>query len=312
MYNPVCCDPNAACFAKDEAVALCLPECKPGIHESDPVEYRTAWACDRVSVPSPAPARTPDVLVPPAPGLEQASTGELWTFYMYRSQSQSNYALQNINAGNLAGVMWYLQNEIVSGVYGGGAVRFGISRILRFKVQMRATQPLIDKGMHFGARVAFDSGKCTGPTCDFNWKTYGYYVGCNKLGDWPFPEYNTHYPGGVWYSLPGKCPALTYLEKDGCRQELDPGGLCFGKTPTGARDCTWNYEFAGELSLNELYAQSSKRSFWANPKDDAANTRKVQAAAALFRAKYGPDPPEPPCDFNREAFYGPDFWKKHR
>ena len=53
--------------------------------------------------------------------------------------------------------------------------KFGINRIVRFKVQYRAPQPLHEKGravcargfpcrgMDFGVRYAFDSGKCTGP-----------------------------------------------------------------------------------------------------------------------------------------------------
>ena len=26
----------------------------------------------------------------------------------------------------------------------------------------------------------------------------GYNVGCNKLGNWPFPTYDTHFEGGIW------------------------------------------------------------------------------------------------------------------
>ena len=43
--------------------------------------------------------------------------------------------------------------------------------------------------MNFGIRVAFDSGKCTGPDCNMDWRNYGYNVGCNNLGQWPFPMY---------------------------------------------------------------------------------------------------------------------------
>jgi len=67
---------------------------------------------------------------------------------------------------------------------------------------------------------------------------------------------------------------------------------------------------AGEISLEELYAyasanaiQSTANGFWANPEDDAANLRKVQAAEALFASKYGADLPTPPCDFNFGNFY---------
>lgn len=34
-------------------------------------------------------------------------------------------------------------------------------------------RPLLEKGMNFGIRVAFDSGKCTGPDCDMDWHDYG-------------------------------------------------------------------------------------------------------------------------------------------
>lgn len=198
--------------------------------------------------------------------------------------------------------MWYIQNEIVSGVYG-TPHRFGISRILRFKVAMRATQPLLDKGMNFGVRVAFDSGMCTGPGCDFDWRNYGYNVGCNRLGNYPFPQYNTHYRDAVWYSLPGTCPSKSYLDVTSVCEAQEPGGRCSG-IPTGTGNCTWNYEPAGNLTFRELYGNQTMNEFWANPNDDAANQRKVDAARALLAAKYGGDPPTPPCDFNFDRFYG--------
>lgn len=37
-------------------------------------------------------------------------------------------------------------------------------------------RPLLEKGMNFGIRVAFDSGKCTGPDCDMDWHDYGVWV----------------------------------------------------------------------------------------------------------------------------------------
>eukprot|EP00434_Breviolum_minutum_P005716 symbB.v1.2.005036.t1/scaffold291.1/size238869/1 len=158
--------------------------------------------------------------------------------------------------------------------------------------------------MNFGIRVAFDSGKCTGPDCDMDWHDYGYNVGCNKLGNWPFPTYDTHFEGGIWYSLPGSCPSLSYLRKssdEACKLQ-EPGGKCVG-VPTGAGDCTWNYENAGELQLTELYNEhTTEKAFWAGNSDEE-NQRKVQVAKDLFAAKYGADPPVPPCDFDKAKIY---------
>merc|ERR1712194_494987 len=132
----------------------------------------------------PAPGLAPPAL--PKGSLSEASNADVLTFHMYRAQSETSYPPANVNAGNLAGVMWYLQHEVVSGAYGPGN-KFGISRILRYTVKTKATQPLIAKSINFGVRVAFDSGNCTGPRCEFSWSHYGYNVGCNYLGDYPYP-----------------------------------------------------------------------------------------------------------------------------
>ncbi|CAK8987040.1 Hypothetical protein SCF082_LOCUS806 [Durusdinium trenchii] len=405
MHNSRCCDPTTTCYAKDDAVAVCLHSCTPGIHMNDLPQYRTPWTCKVIgrntpvpSPPAPAapasdgkcvpsytvncvpaekrngllrgrgrgdlpsqlcswnPSERPTTVantlelrvdagqdprvsggfdattasrptpIAPSPGplvtaLQQPSDGtlcrkggmrgrdvvdvNLMEFYMYRAQNDEDYPLGNDNTGNLEGIMWYLQNEVLSGVYGPGA-KFGITRIMRFRVQVRATQPLLDKGMNFGIRVAFDSGKCTGPDCDMDWQDYGYNVGCNNLGEWPFPTYDTHFDGGIWYSLPGACPSLSYLEKSGDKacERVQPGGKCFG-IPTGTGDCTWNYENAGELRLTEpgweLY--TDQEAFWSGNSRET-NARKVAVARRLFAEKYGPDPPVPPCDFNKARIYG--------
>merc|ERR1719203_414667 len=105
------------------------------------------------------------------------------------------YPFENVNAGNLPGIMWYLHNEVV----GQTPRKFHISRIARYKVQTRATQPLADAGMDFGVRYAFDKGQCTGPfSCDRQWQKFGFFVGCNNLPGWPFPqfpEFNHSYEG---------------------------------------------------------------------------------------------------------------------
>jgi len=201
--------------------------------------------------------------------------------------------------------MWYIQNEVVSGAYGQGN-KFGISRIVRYKVQTKATQPLLEQRMNFGVRVAFDAGECTGPSCELSWARYGYNVGCNNLGSYPYPQFDTHYPGGVWYSLPGQCPSMPYDSQTAACEEQEPGGLC-DDIPTGTGTCTWSYTDDGEeISLEELYehANTTADAFWANADDDDANSHKLKLAQEVFEQKYGKDEfPNPPCDFNYNDFY---------
>merc|ERR1719419_2021670 len=74
----------------------------------------------------------------------------------------------------------------------------------------------------------------------YEWSNFGYFVGCNNLGEWPFPTFKVHYPGAIWYSLPGSCPSMQfYAETEWCEKK-EPGGYCPGE-PTGTGDCTWNY-----------------------------------------------------------------------
>eukprot|EP00415_Alexandrium_ostenfeldii_P001244 UN1244 len=222
---------------------------------------------------------------------------------MYRAQSPADYKPSNVNTGNLAGIMWYLQNEIVSGDYGYDD-RFGISRIIRFKIHMKATQPLVDKGMNFGVRVAFDFGLCTGPTCSYDWNAYGYNVGCNNLGEYPYPKFDTHYPGAIWYSLPGACPSRPFFTGDKACQTSEPGGLCKdGEMPTGAGDCTWTYEVDGDIDITDLYRRTTKKDFWENKWWEGANEKRVEAARQLFAEKFGPEIPAPTCDFSLDKFY---------
>lgn len=90
--------------------------------------------------------------------LRSASNAPLLTFYTYRAQGTTSYPPENVNMANLAGVMWYLNNEIVGRADWGGKRKFDITRILRYKVQTRATQPMMELGMNYGVRFAFDSG----------------------------------------------------------------------------------------------------------------------------------------------------------
>eukprot|EP00439_Symbiodinium_sp_Y106_P013305 s3125_g1.t3 len=180
--------------------------------------------------------------------LRKKSSGKLFTFYVYRAQGATTYPPENVNVADLAGVMWYLHNEIVGRADWGYKRKFNITRIIRYKMQTKATQPLIDRGMNFGVRFAFDSGQCTGPfSCDEAWQNYGYFVGCNKLQQgFPFPDFKVAYDG-TWYSLPGKCPQMQYFEKTNSSKGsrgLDclshqPGGFC--EEPSGTADCTYNF-----------------------------------------------------------------------
>jgi len=239
----------------------------------------------------------------------QPSNAELLTFYMYRAQSNTSYPLENVNAGNLAGTMWYIQNEIVSGKWG-STDRFGVSVIKRFLVKMRATQPLVSKKMNFGLRVAFDSGKCTNQACGYDWWLYGYNIGCNKLGRYPFPMFESYYPGGVWYSVPGPCPTRRWDQHSAACEGNQPGGRCDG-IPTGAGDCTYSYQEAGYVTLAEVYesAKVSPQTFWSSPDSYTANSKKVQAVADMFTRKYSgmwpraEDVKDPPCDFDKKRFF---------
>jgi len=275
MYNPVCCTSGHTCYAKDSELSLCMEKCVSGIHADDPPKYQTPWSCSVVT-------RAVHKTSYEGP-LGQPSTGELLTFYMYYAQGGETQVLANVNAANLPGIMWYVQNTIASEKT---TVAVGFSVIRRLRVQMRATQELLDQGMTFSSRVIYESGECMKPHCQYSWDSYGYTVGCNNLGEYPSPRADPHYPDGILYSLPGS-------------------GRCPSFIPTGEGDCTWNYEDAGQIELTELYeaADASEGAFWAKPDSDVANKRKLKIARDLFESKYGKDSPAPPCDFNLKKFY---------
>lgn len=228
--------------------------------------------------------------------------------------------------------MWYLHSEVACHC----PRRFSITRILRYKVQYRATTPLVKRGMHFGVRYAFDSGKCTGPwdCVQDTWNKYGYVLGCNDLvrDKFPFPDWSAHYDGAVWYSLPGKCPSERYTESTVDCRAREPGGFCEG-TPTGSGNCTYHYEEAGSIELDDVvginnngdplhrdwcnrgcreYQYSNNRgrctNFWNDKKNRKKNRQRVEAVDAAFKAKYPSMPSDaelspPKCDFNRKRFY---------
>mmetsp|Transcript_41645 Transcript_41645/g.90756 ORF Transcript_41645/g.90756 Transcript_41645/m.90756 type:complete len:962 (+) Transcript_41645:71-2956(+) len=197
-------------------------------------------------------------------------------FYMYRAQSDSDYPLENINTADLAGVMWYLHNEVVSST----PRKYDVDRIKRFKVTVKNTWEFWNAHKRqFGAFVAYDAGKCTSPLCKDIYKQYGFIVGCqacdpqvaNYLAKgqtiWNCELGEDKCRSGLWYSLPGPCPLMGFdngdIKASGKMDVMkakspeciaqNPGGHCSAdKVANGAPECTYSYEEAGEIMLDEL------------------------------------------------------------
>jgi len=269
--------------------------------------------------------------------LSRPSDAPLLSFYVYRAMSDNSYPMENVNAASAGGVMWYLHNEVIIFT----PRKFSISRIVRFKVEYRAPKPLYDKGMNFGVRYAYDSGKCTGPgNCGRDYDKYGYFVGCNNVFEYPTAQFSDakYYPNAVWYAFPGPCFDHSYKQhSDWCVRTL-PGGACPG-TPDGKGDCTYSYEPKGFVTVDEVVGMTDyfaflrkggkeyvpglgygshtcreqpwtcdkgiKFSFWNGKHDESYNKRRVQRLLDAFQKKY-PDEPflqEAPCDFKQWHFY---------
>jgi len=207
------------------------------------------------------------------------------------------------------------------------------TRIERFRVKVKATQPLLDLGMNFGVVNEFDWARCTGPYGCRNFARFGFTVGCETWekasgGDFPHTQWDglNKYPGAVWYSLPGVCPSGALDDKSDACIEREPGGRCQGGgIPTGTGDCTYTYEKVGEISIDDLegltdpeafvasggkeYDRDTDKgflmSFWDGIANETANQGRIDAALAVFRSKYPghPDLEEPPCDFDKAVFF---------
>lgn len=243
------------------------------------------------------------------------------SFYMYRAQSDVEYALQNVNAADLPGVMWYLHNEIVVSV----PRKYDVTRILRFKVTMRNTQALFNSThSNFGPFVAFDAAECTVPGCQELFGKYGYVVGCQNLDPnlHRYTSPSTHKPG-AWYSLPGPCPSAPNGAKSRQCLEHMPGGACQSvydlHVPPERQICTYHTEPAGEIRLDDLvgipdYPQfraggnseydvvadkGRGTSFWNGKHDQEKCDMRIERLQDLFQKKY-PNVPinmdEPLCD----------------
>lgn len=248
------------------------------------------------------------------------STAPLQEFYTFRatSDAEEKYPFGNINTGNMEGVMWYLMNEVVTWYTDGARCprKFNISKIKRFKVQTKVTKELFAENMHFGPRFAFDKGDCFGrcfsdnmcsgsDDCASHYKEYGFIPGCNNFWDnYPFPVNITTAPGGIWYTLPleGRCD-----------------------WPTGAHNCTWSFQNAGEITLEELEASTPSwggeqccdgkcTGFWDDQFNPGKTAWRTQKALDLFQVYY-PDMPRDlayiPCDFDWRKWYSPDPYE-HR
>mmetsp|Transcript_19971 Transcript_19971/g.54432 ORF Transcript_19971/g.54432 Transcript_19971/m.54432 type:complete len:779 (-) Transcript_19971:324-2660(-) len=184
-----------------------------------------------------------------------------YTFYVYRAQDESTYKDQNVNAANLAGVLWYLHHEVVMEC----PRKFGITRIRRLKVTMQNTCDLYkETKTQFGPYVAFDSGRCGVDGCEKAYYKYGSIIGCQHM---PFDtgifSGYCEYPNcgyARWYSFPGPCTKMPVGKKtEECKAD-DPGGFC--ESVTGERDCTYHFEEAGDLSLDELYKTTTQYYPW--------------------------------------------------
>jgi len=300
------------CYKKDNSYAQCRPSCIKGVHLWDVV--KTPWSCEVLSG---------GIYNPTNEQLRQSSSGRTYTFYMYRAQNDQNYAPENQNMGNLAGIMWYLHNEIVNNK---GTRRFGKTRIQRFKVTMKATQPLVDARMVFGVRLAFDRGLCTGPfNCDLAFQKYGFFVGCNFVREFPTQQWKNKvfYSDAIWYSLPGKCSSKSF-DKHSMECELQsPGGSCM--YPSGEGNCTYHYEEAGMVTIDELegisdfkafaaaggweYNNQTDRgvhmTFWDDKYNRQACDDRVRRGLEAFARKYpyAPAYEAPQCDFDAVRFY---------
>mmetsp|Transcript_16802 Transcript_16802/g.47994 ORF Transcript_16802/g.47994 Transcript_16802/m.47994 type:complete len:576 (+) Transcript_16802:80-1807(+) len=257
---------------------------------------------------SPDLGATGPVLLPKAKG-----PGPLMTFYMYRVANDEDYPINGVNMANLAGDMWYLHNEVVQHC----PRKFNMERLLRFKVTTRATPELYGQGRNFDSFVAFDQAKCTVPMCPkLHWDPFGYVVGCqpNNVGQVAVPGSPT------WYSLPGTCPNKFYYEKTEACNSAEPGGACPTSDVTGGRNCTYFFERAGEIRLDDLsglqdynkvcqeagileYDETKDvgvgTKFWDGKTDAEAGARRMQIVKELFAKNFPSAPTEladPPCD----------------
>lgn len=265
----------------------------------------------------------------------------LLDFYMYRAQTDENYSPVNQDMANIGGMLWYLHNEIIwhHWIRVGSFSSTPKTRLEQWRIKMRPTCQLWNKGLTFGIVNTYDLGECTGPFKCQNIKHYGPTVGCEtwdegKMSHFPHEEWfhRVKYPHAAWYSLPGACSSKKFWAKDkGCALR-EPSGACPDgvEEPTGEIDCTYTYKKVGEISIDELegissfddlmkkggyeYSRSADKGkmlhFWDNINSTDANQRRIDITLKKFMDKY-PDHPyleDPTCDFDPRIFF--PHWPK--
>lgn len=268
--------------------------------------------------------------------LVKNSTAPLMTFHLFRVQSDTNYSCcANADLTTAGAAMFYLHNEIVWHAKSRSGTNFADpkTRIVRYKVMTKATQPLFDLGMNFGVMNEFDITECTGPFECENFKRFGYTVGCENwvegsAANFPHQKWNTlnKYPEAAWFSLPGPCPMAKLGQKSKGCLETQPGGKCPGEMePNGQGDCTYNTQYAGEIKIDKLVGISDYQNFvasggreydpltdqgvhlnfWDGRFDSVLNEWRTRKLMQLFDDTYPSertiDAPE--CDFNKWKFY---------
>lgn len=231
--------------------------------------------------------------------------------------------------------MFYLHNEIVWHPTSRSGTNFDVAktRITRYKVTTKATQPLVDLGMDFGVMNEFDLTQCTGPFECENFGRFGYAIGCEDWqagspANFPHQKWNllNKYPNASWFSLPGTCPMSALSQKsDECKLS-QPGGECpKGITPSGTGDCTYTLEEAGEIKIDDMVGMSSYEefvaqggreydpitdqgihlNFWDGRLDDVLCRQRTEHMISMFDSKYPNETTiaAPLCNFNKYKFY---------
>ncbi|CAK9115957.1 unnamed protein product [Durusdinium trenchii] len=216
----------------------------------------------------------PNMVPDDANGCKVAEEAVSMTFYMYRAQSDYCYAMENVNLGDLAGVMWYLHKEVVASV----PRKYNVTRILRYLVTVKNPKETFEHkqylfngethGKQFGPFGAFDQARCTATHCESELKEFGNAVGCQAVEtgyynykrqapvDYCDPPDSPECISGTWYSLIGDCPLESlYKKTEDCKQQHpDPAHFRVGVNLCAVKDGVSTSKMM--TTLNELMARS--------------------------------------------------------